>query len=231
MFDSDLTTWENFWLTLKLLSIPTALKLWVWFQSLRMYGVYRLFDNRNFICNHEIFNELDKLYTDQELFNRIPDIARREIFKDVFKVEVSSFNEILIAFREYIYKEENFFRFMWKHRKLDSKNLMSLFLRFYNAHRDKIAKKMKFKLKSGGLDNSRIMFITQKYYEFTEENSYAFRKKIEILKERNNMYYSVIDILDRIEIEIEIRKIFLPEKFLKLNGKLNDIIYKGEVTK
>lgn len=32
------------------------------------------------------------------------------------------------------------------------------------------------KLKRGGLDNQRIIFITQKFYEFTEENSFMFAK-------------------------------------------------------
>lgn len=227
ILDVNTISLNDLWLVLKILSIPAVLKLYLLMQSLRMYGVYRLFMNRENIYSHEIFTMLDKLYTDEELFNRISDTARREIFKDVLKVEVMSLNEILIAFREYIYKEDNFFRFMFSNRHLDGKSLMRLFLRFYNAHRDKVGKKIKIKLKVGGLDQKRIMYITQKYYEFTEENSYILRKKIELLRDRQNMFFSVTDILDRIKIEIESRKIFFPEKFSKLNGKLNHVTYKG----
>ena len=113
------------------------------------------------------------------------------------------------------------------HRYLDSKHLMELFLRLHNAHRDKLEKQIRMKLKRGGLDNQRIIFITQKFYEFTEENSFMFREKLEILKKRNNLYYVIIDLLDRIEIEIESEKKFLPMKFMKLNGKLDNLIYKG----
>ncbi|HNI90958.1 MAG TPA: hypothetical protein PKX55_22585, partial [Leptospiraceae bacterium] len=73
MNEDNLFTWSNVWLTLKILSLPTVLKLWVWFQSLRMYGVYRLFMNRENIFNHEVYMTLDKLYTDEELFNRVTD--------------------------------------------------------------------------------------------------------------------------------------------------------------
>lgn len=227
LFDSEIITWSNLWLILKILSIPTILKLWIWFQSLRMYGVYKLYANREVIYNHEIFKELDRLYTDQELFNKISDNARREIFKDVFRVEISGLNEILISFRDYVYKEEEFLRFMRSHRKLDGRNLIDLFLRYYNAHRDKIGKKIKIKLKSSGLDNSRILYIIQKYYEFTEENSCGLRERLQFLRARTNMYYSIKDLLEYIEIEIQLRRIFLPEKFIKLNGKLNNITYKG----
>jgi SOS response regulatory protein OraA/RecX len=218
---------DNAWLIIKLLSIPAALKMYILIQSLRMYGVYNLYKHKDIIFNHNIFTKLDRLYTDQELFNKIADTARREIFKDVFKIDIQSLNEILLSFRDIIYREETFIGFMRYHRYLDSKHLMELFLRLHNAHRDKLEKQIRMKLKRGGLDNQRIIFITQKFYEFTEENSFMFREKLEILKKRNNLYYVIIDLLDRIEIEIESEKKFLPMKFMKLNGKLDNLIYKG----
>ena len=224
MYDFNL---DNLWLILKIVSFPAFLKLYIFVQSLRIFGVYNLFKYINEIFSHKIFSKLDRLYTDQELFNKIPDVARREIFKDVFKVEIQGINEILLSFREHIYLKENIFQFMLHNKDLDSKSLMNLFLRLYNAHKDKLEKKIRFKLSRGGLDSTRIIYITQKYYEFTDETTFLLRKKIDILAERQNLYYSVIDILDRIEIEIEAQKYYLPNKFTKLNGKLDNIIYKG----
>lgn len=217
----------NIFLILKILSIPAVLKLYIVVQSLRFYGVYTLYKNKDLIINHDIFNKLDRLYTDQELFNKISDVARKEIFKDIFKIQIQELNNILIDFRDHIYKQSNFFTFMRFHKNLDSKNIINFFSRSYHAHRDKLAKKIKFKLKSGGLDSNKIIFITQKFYEFTEENSFMLTEKMEILKNRKNSYFCVIDLLDRIEIEIEALKKFLPEKFSKLNGKLNDVSYKS----
>jgi hypothetical protein len=224
---NDLITLENIYLILKIISIPAALKLYIMVQSLRLYGVYKLYQNRELISNHNLFNKLDRLYTDQELFNRIPDTARREIFKDIFKIQIQELNNIMISFRSHIYCKDTFFGFMNQHKNLDSKNLMSFFARLYNAHRDKLEKQIRFKLRRGGLNTDKIIFITQKFYEFTEENSFMLREKLEVLKERNNVYFCVLDLLDRIEIEVEAVKKFLPKKFSGLNGKLDNIIYKS----
>ncbi|MBK8393656.1 MAG: hypothetical protein IPL26_00175 [Leptospiraceae bacterium] len=222
----EFLTWENIWLILKILSVPTVLKLYLWFQSLRMYGVYNIFASRERIFKHEIFDTLDRLYTDEELFNKIPDIARKEIFKDIFKLEVYSLNDILLYFRNYIFLHESFFKFMQYHRYLDSSALVELFLKLYNAHRDKMELAIRKKLIRGGLDKNIIIFITQKYYEFTAQNSYLLRGKLEILKTRKNLFFTIMDILDLLKIEIESQKIFLPLKFMSLNGKLDGIVYK-----
>jgi len=65
-------------------SSPVIVKVYVMLQSFRVYALWNLFNNKERIFNHDIFKHLDHLYTDEELFNRIPDHARREIFKDVF---------------------------------------------------------------------------------------------------------------------------------------------------
>lgn len=224
MYDFNL---DDFWLIIKIVSFPAFLKLYILIQSLRIYGVYNLWKNKEDIFNHKIYSKLDRLYTDQELFNKIEDIARREIFKDIFKLEIQGLNEVLLFFREHIYVDGNILKFMLHNKGLDSKALMSLFLRLFNAHRDKLEKKIRFKLARGGLDSKRIIYVTQKYYEFTDETTFLLRKKLEILEGRKNLYYSVMDILDRIEIEIEAQKFYLPNKFSKLNGKLDNIVYKG----
>lgn len=223
----ELTFWESFWLVLKIASIPAALKLYIVLQSFKFYGVYNLYRNREVIFNHPLFSKLDRLYTDQELFNRVTDTARREIFKDVFKAEIHGINEIILSFRESIYADDGLIRFIFRNKRLDSKFIMENFLRLYNAHRDKLEKQIRFKLLRGGLEQSRIIYIVQKFYEFTDENSFVLREKIEILKNRNNLFFVVMDLLGQLEIEIEASRKFLPAKFLKLNGRLDGVIYKG----
>lgn len=217
---------DNFYIFVKLLSFPAFLKIYFLIQSLRMYGVYKIFANRDKIFKHKIFETLDRLYTDEELFNKIPDIARKEIFKDVFKLEVYSLNDILLYFRNHIFAYESFFKFMQYHKYLDSSILVELFLRLYNAHRDKMEIAIRKKLVRGGLERNTIIFITQKYYEFTAQNSYLLRSKLEILKTRKNLFFTIIDILDLLEIEIQSQRIYLPLKFMSLNGKLDGITYK-----
>ena len=112
------------------------------------------------------------------------------------------------------------------HKYLDSNTLVELFLKLYNAHRDKMELAIRKKLIRGGLDKNIIIFITQKYYEFTAQNSYLLRGKLEILKTRKNLFFTIMDILDLLKIEIESQKIFLPLKFWGLNGKLDGITYK-----
>lgn len=226
----ELTFWESFWLVLKLASPIATLKLYIAIQSLRFYGVFNLYRNRELIFNHSIFSKLDRLYTDQELFNRISDIARREIFKDVFKAEIHGLNEIILSFRESLYSDYGFFKFMFKNKRLDSRSMMDIFLRLYNAHRDKLEKQIRFKLIRGGLEPSRIIYIIQKFYEFTDENSFMLREKIAILKNRNNLFFVITDLFDRLEIEIEASRKFLPGKFQTLNGRLDGINYKGYET-
>ena len=220
-----------FWSFLKVISIPAALKLYVVIQSFRIYGVYNLYRFRHNVFSHSVFSKLDRLYTDQELFNRVSDITRREVFKDIYKIEVSGINDMLLAFREEIYKDYSFFNFMYRNKSLDCDTAMSLFLRLYNAHRDKLEKYIKISLRKGGIQRDTALYLVQKYYEYTDENSFILRSKVELLRKRNNLYYVLLDLFDRLEIEIDASKFFLPLKFSKLNGELDNISYKGNSNK
>lgn len=223
----ELTALDIFWFLVKFVSGLAAFKLYLMLQSLRFYGVYNLYKNRANVFSHPIFSKLDRLYTDQELFNTIPDIARREIFKDVFKSEVVGLIDVILRFRESLYDDYGFFRFMFKHRRLTEISLMETFLRSYNAYRDKLEKQLRHKLLRGGLDSKRAIFVTQKFYEFTNEHSHMIREKIEIIKARKNMYHGIIDLLDDICIIVDAEKKSLPKNFSSLNGRLDGVLYKG----
>lgn len=224
---SEIFSLANLWTVIKLLSLPAVLKLYIFTQSLHIYGIYILFKNKEDVYKHSIFNQLDKLYTDQELFNKIKDSARREIFKDIFKIEISSINETLLGYRDIIYLHDKLFKFLYFHRYLENKNNIDLFLRLYDAHRDKIEKKIFSKLIGNGLDKARAKYVIHKYYEFTSESSFLFKKKMEILKTRKNIFFSVMDMFDEIEMIVETNKHYLPIKFASLNGRLDGITYKG----
>jgi hypothetical protein len=208
-------------------SSPVIVKVYVMLQSFRLYGLWNLYQNKKQIYNHNIFKLLDHLSTDEELFNRIPDSARREIFKDVFKAKVSSIMDILLHFRETIYFKDSLFQFLRHQRYLDNSQLMHLFIRLYNAHRDKLNKIIIRKLRFNELDKDKAVYVAQKFYEFTAELSFCLRKKINQLSNRKNMLFCILDVLDALEIHIEAEKLFLTEQFLSLNGKLNGVTYKG----
>lgn len=223
----ELTAWESFWILIKLLYVPAAIKVYILLQSLKLYGVYNLYQRKESVFNHSIFVKLDSLYTDQELFNQVTDPARREIFKDVFKTDIQGLNDIILSFRETVYLNEGFLKFLFRLRKFDNTSLVNLFLRLYNAHRDKLEKQIRFKLQRGGLDVKRVNYVIQKFYEFTAKSSFTFREKLENIKKRDNLYYAVVDLLDALSTQIEADRRFLPEEFLKLNGRLDNIVYKG----
>jgi|JI10StandDraft_1071094.scaffolds.fasta_scaffold20923_9 hypothetical protein len=208
-------------------SSPVIVKVYVMLQSFRLYGLWNLYQNKKQIYNHNIFKLLDHLSTDEELFNRIPDSARREIFKDVFKGKVSSIMDILLHFRETIYFKDSLFQFLRHQRYLDNSQLMHLFIRLYNAHRDKLNKIIIRKLRFNELDKDKAVYVAQKFYEFTAELSFCLRKRINQLAGRKNMLFCILDVLDALEIHIEAEKLFLTEQFLSLNGKLNGVTYKG----
>lgn len=211
-------------------SSPVIVKVYVMLQSFRVYGLWNLFSNKEKIFNHEIFKRLDHLYTNEELFNRIADHARREIFKDVFKAKISSLLDILIHFRANIYSEDTFIKFVSHHRHLDNMQLMQLFIRLYNGHRDKLHKQIIRKLKLNDLDKEVSVYISQKFYEFTAQISFSLRERIIQLSYRKNMLFCILDVLDALEIHIKSEEYFLTEQFLSLNGKLNGIKYKGYET-
>lgn len=208
-------------------SSPLIVKVYVMLQSFRIYGLWNLYKNKSKIYNHKIFKKLDHLSTDEELFNRIADSARREIFKDVFKSKVSSLMDILLHFRESIYSKDSLYEFLRHHKHLDNAQLMHLFIRLYNGHRDKLNKIIIRKLRMNELEKDKAVYIAQKFYEFTASLSFCLRQKISQLTERKNMYFCVLDILDALQIHIEAEEIFLTDQFLSLNGKLNGVTYKG----
>lgn len=208
-------------------SSPVIVKVYVMLQSFRVYALWNLFNNKERIFNHDIFKHLDHLYTDEELFNRIPDHARREIFKDVFRAKISSLLDILLYFRSFIYSEDFLLKFINHHRHLDNAQLMQLFIRLYNSHRDKLHKNIIRKLRLNGLEKEIALFVAQKFYEFTAQLSFSLRERIFQLSNRKNMLYCILDVLDALEIHIKSEENFLTEQFLSLNGKLNGVSYKG----
>ncbi len=208
-------------------SSPVIVKVYVMLQSFRVYGLWNLFRNKEKVFTHEIFRKLDHLYTNEELFNKIPDHARKEIFKDVFKAKISSILDILLYFRSNIYSEDSLIKFLSHHRHLDNIQLMNLFIRLYNGHRDKLHKQIIRKLRFNQLDKEKAVYIAQKFYEFTAQISFVLRQRITQLSYRKNMLFCVLDILDALKIHIEAEEVFLTDQFISLNGKLNDVTYKG----
>lgn len=208
-------------------SSPVIVKVYVMLQSFKVYGLWNLYKNKDSIIKHEIFKILDHLSTDEELFAKIQDSARREIFKDVFKCKILSLLDILIDFRETIYTKNYFFQFLQLHRYLDNDQLMQLFIRLYNAHRDKLNSNITKKLRFNKLDKDTSLYIAQKFYEFTAQLSFCLRQRVIQISNRKNILFCILDILDALVIYIQAEENFLTNQFLTLNGKLNNVKYKG----
>ena len=221
--------WEIFLSISKWLSIPLVIRLYISIQSLHVYGIYQLYSLRETLKNHRIFLLLDSLYNNQDLFNRVSDPVRKELFTDIFKIEVLELAEILLSFRSLLYKEDkNVFNFVLKNKNLDNEILLNLFNRLYRNYRDKVGKRIRAKLKLHGLEEETISYIVFKFYEFTSKSAFRVSLKLENLKKRKNVFFAVLDIFDELHSEVEINLKFLPIEFNSLNGKLNGIVYKNK---
>lgn len=221
------------WILIKLgVYILTALgffKIYLVVQGLRIYGIYNLFIKKDAILNHPVFAHLDDLYNKEDIFFLIEDPVRREIFRDMFRVELISLSDTILTFRDYIfpYGIKSFWKFIEYHKKTESKEIVAKFIRLIEqSHRDKLNRLFKKKLYNGGLEKEVTNYIIMKYYENTKESHFSIRQKLEILKDRVNMLFVIIDILDMALIQIEGRQIFYPSYVSKMNGKLDNISYK-----
>lgn len=217
---------------LTIIKVFALLKVWVWMQGLRIYGVYMLYRKKEEIFKHAVYINLDSLYTDEELFNTIPDRVRREIFRDIFRIEVMSLNDIMHSFRDIVYAHKSFLGFMQYHKSLSSFTMIELFLQLYNAHRDKLGNEIQRRLRKNGIDKDTALYIVHKFYSFTKRTSAGIRNRLELQKaESNNLYHVVKAIFREVKTEIELEKDYLPEDFSTLNGRLDNILYKGQRTK
>lgn len=218
---------EIFLSVAKWFSIPLFIRLYISLQSLKIYGIYQLYSLRKLIKSHEVFKILDSLYSNEDLFNSIYDTDRKELFTDIFKIEVLELATILISFRDIIYSyDSNVFRFIYKNKDLSNENLVNYFLRLHRNYRDKVAKRIRIKLKSNGVQEDTISYIVYKFFEFTSKSSFRVQRKLEILKNRRNIFFAVLDIFDELRLEVEINLKYLPLEFNSLNGKLDNLNYK-----
>lgn len=203
-------------------------KSWSYFNSFRIYSIFRIYLNKNKLKNHPIFFEINFIKENLDFVNSVMDSCRKELILSTVYLDIKFSKLFLKSLCMFLFKK-NFINFLkFSINSLTVKNLVEHIQREHKILRNEMPDFLRNKLKDFMTENDFNTFI-EIYLEQTEVFFLVFQKDLELIKNQKNLYTVILNILDSYLNIISVYKQIIARQILKANGRLSGIKFKGYI--